>query len=67
MRYLGTGFTLTLGGMRLRLSLDLDDAPDHDDLSSFGREDESNLAGTSQHGTRLREQRPAHHLRSHGT
>ena len=66
MRYLGTGFSLTLGGMRLRLSLDLDDAPDGDDLCAAGREDERIVAGTSQHGTH-RDQRPAHHLRSHGT
>jgi hypothetical protein len=28
MRYLGTGFSLTLGAWRLRISIDVDDAPD---------------------------------------
>lgn len=66
MRYLGTGFSLTLGGMRLRLSLDLDDAPDGDDLLPAGREDERTVAGTSQHGPHP-EHRSAHHLRSRRT
>ena len=66
MRYLGTGFSLTLGGMRLRLSLDLDDAPDGDDLLQAGREDERTVAGTSQHGQHT-DQRSAHHLRSRRT
>ncbi len=27
MKYLGTAFSLTLGGLRLRISIDLDDEP----------------------------------------
>jgi hypothetical protein len=32
MRYLGTGFSLTLGAWRLRISIDVDDAPDESSL-----------------------------------
>jgi hypothetical protein len=35
MRYLGTGFSLTLGAWRLRISIDVDDAPDESGAASL--------------------------------
>jgi hypothetical protein len=35
MRYFGTGFSLTLGAWRLRISIDLEDAPDDSAVPSL--------------------------------
>jgi len=56
MRYLGTNFSLTLAGMRLRIRIDLDDA---DAESQDVRRDE----GTPEHADVRRRVVP-HHLRS---
>jgi len=56
MRYLGTHFSLTIGGLRLRVRIDLDDIePEPQDV----RHDE----GTPEHAD-IRRRVVPHHLRS---
>ena len=58
MRYLGTHFSLTIGGMRLRVRIDLDDA--EDEKGDGGRNE-----GTAQH-VDVRHRVVPHHIRSRG-
>jgi hypothetical protein len=55
MRYLGSNFSLTIAGMRLRIRIDLDDVPESQDV----RRDE----GTPEHVDVKRRVVP-HHLRT---
>ena len=59
MRFLGTNLSLTIGGMRLRVRIDLDDGED-DEKGDDGRSE-----GTAQHVDVHRRVVP-HHLRSRG-
>jgi hypothetical protein len=59
MRYLGTHFSLTIGGMRLRVRIDLDDADDEKGETAPNPANREN--GTSS------DRRVPHHLRSRGT
>ena len=61
MRYLGTGFSITIGGMRLRLQIDLDDAPDHEPDGHDARGEPHTAAGSFEHD--FGGERPPHHLR----
>jgi hypothetical protein len=47
MRYLGTGFSLTLGAWRLRLSIDLEDAPDDPHVEALPARDVRRDSATS--------------------
>ena len=62
MRYLGTGFTITLGGLRFRVRVDLDEMPEESEYRTMS-EDAPAAAGRCEHdlGTTGR---PPHHLRS---
>ena len=57
MRYLGTHFSLTIGGMRLRVRIDLDDAEEDE------KGDGARSEGTAQH-VDVRHRAVPHHLRS---
>ena len=56
MRYLGTGFSLTIGGLRLRIRIDLDEVDDG--------EERRPLAGTPPGYDNPSEHRFPHHVRS---
>jgi hypothetical protein len=47
MRYLGTGFSLTLGAWRLRLSIDIEDAPDEPLVEALPSRDARRGSATS--------------------
>ena len=57
MRYLGTHFSITLGGVRLRVRIDLDEVEE--------TEERRPAAGTPQHGSEG-DRRFPHHVRSRG-
>ena len=57
MRYLGTAFSLTLGGVRLRIRIDLDEVEEG--------EEQRTVAGTSQHEHDPNRRTP-HHVRARG-
>lgn len=59
MRYFGTRFSLTLGGLRLRVNIDLDEPRDES-------EDAAREEGSRPHGDDERRIIP-HHLRSRRT
>jgi hypothetical protein len=56
MRYLGTGFSLTIGGLRLRIRVDLDEVDDGEE-----RRPAAGTPSDHDHGT---EHRFPHHVRS---
>ena len=60
MKYLGTGFSLIVGGVRLRMRIELEDAPDTEPV----REDAASVVGTPQHG---HHRQPPHHVRPRRT